>query len=273
VIERSTECDHGGWLLRIGVIVLAMLLQGMVLWRFLSIDIISGSRGFLVGAVVVIIHVFVALRFKPVYSRRVIPPICALTVAVLVLVFSLARQIPTEYGVWKVQGFILFAYMPSVLILWNLTGRHIFIRFFLTWMLVFSFAPLLLPLLIINEMGTGPLRWILTTIDIDIIGIGRIMGIGCLLAFIAAVGKRKLLASLLAIGGLLLLAAQVLAGERGPLLALVAGLTAFGLAHGRDSRHDNIRHRMVILTIAVILAVSAMAYLFIGRAQSGYEEK
>jgi len=251
---------------------LAILLQGMVLWQFVGVEAFVGSRGLLVGGVAVILHVLVASTRRSIAPRRTVPSILSLSAAVLVLVFSLIVHEPTDYSIWKVRGFILFAFMPSVVIMWNLPGRHRAIRTLLTWMLGLSFAPLFLPLLILNDLGTGPIRWLLASVDIDLIGIGRILGIGCLIAFAKAAQNRRLASVLLALGGVVLLVALVLVGERGPLLALVVGLAVFGWAHGRSSRRGGSRRYMLIIVLAAVVAASALPFLFLERAQSGQQE-
>ena len=269
---KAMRHGDGGWLLRSSVVVLAVFLQGMVLWQFVGIEAVAGSRALFVGGVVMLLHVLVASTYRSTAPRRVLPPLLSLTAAVLVLALSLVRHHPTEYGIWKVQGFMLFAFMPSVLIIWNLTGRHHAIRGLLAWMLALSFTPLLLPLRVLNNLGTGPLRWLLTSIDVDLIGIGRILGIGSLLAFVMATGGRRLRSLLLTLGGLTLLVAQVFVGERGPLLALIVGLAVFGWEHGRGSRRGGARRYLAIIMLATVVAAGAVTFLFLERAQSSHQE-
>jgi hypothetical protein len=267
-----TRRQDGGRLLGAGVVALAFLLQGMILWRFVDVESVVGSRGLLVGAAVVLLHLVVALTRRPVAPRRALPPILALLGAVLVLVLSLARREPTDYGVWKTQSFVLFAFMPSVVVLWNLSGRQRAVGALFGWLLVFSFTPLLLPLLVVEELGTGPVRWLLTTVDVDVIGVGRTLGTGALLAFIAAAGRGRTASVLLAASGLALLAGQVVVGERGPLLALVAGLLVFVAAHARAGR-PAVRRRPVLVVLGLLVAAVAAAFLFVGRAREGHPER
>lgn len=254
---------------------LAVLLQGMVLWRFFPGDALEGMRGALVGAVVVGCNLLLACWRRPTSSRDSVVVLLSLAATVAWLAFTLARSDMRGYGLWKIQGFVLFAVVPSAAIVWNLTGRPWLIRRLFLFMLVLSFVPLSLPLILVERMGTGPLRWLLMTLDIDVIALGRTLGVGALLCVSGITRGRRVLSSILVMAAATMVAAQVVMGERGPVLALLIGLAVYAFPWLRGRRSSHLPPIWVTVTGAVVALVLlvTLAAMFQSRAELGHEER
>ena len=262
------------WLETAAVVSLAIFLQGMLVWQFVARDFMVGSRGLVVGAVVIALNGAIAIKRGFHVSQRLLLMLLFLAASVLILLASLYRYNPSAYGLWKTQGFALYAVMPSLWILWNHRGRPAYSQLLLRWMTILAVIPLFLPLLLLEEVGGASIRWVLLTLDYDVIGISRSLGIGCLLALAFAGLNRGWPRVLLVLYALVLLYAQILIGERGPILALIVGLCVWMRGYLRVSPYVK-RGGAVSLALIVLIAltaISALMYVAVQRSSSGHQE-
>lgn len=256
------------------VVSLAVLLQGMLIWQFVLPGALSGSRSLIVGSVAAALNLAVAARSGLRASRRTIFMSLCLLAAVLVLFLSMLRFEPSPYGVWKTQGFILYAVMPSLAILWNHRNRPACTLLLYKCLLVLSVVPLFLPLLLQQATGTASVRWLLLHFDYDIIGISRSLGIGGLIALTMAMSARRWNAAMLLLYLIVLVIGQIVVGERGPLLALICGLAVLcrPLLSDRNSHHSKRMIRLAGTTIVIVFGVAALTYLFVQRSKGEHQE-
>jgi hypothetical protein len=256
------------------VVSLAVLLQGMLIWQFVLPGALSGSRSLLVGSVAAALNLAVAVRSGLRASRRTILMSICLLAAVIIMILSMSRFEPSPYGVWKTQGFVLYAVMPSMAILWNHRNRPACTLLLYRCLLILAVVPLFLPLLLRQVAGTASMRWLLLHLDYDIIGISRSLGVGGLLALTMAMSARRRNATLLGLYSILLVVGQIVVGERGPLLALICGLAAlfWPLLTDRDSPRSKRMIRLAGTTTVIVIGAAALIFLFVQRLNSEHQE-
>lgn len=269
------EDETRGMLVFVAAASLALLLQGMAIWHFFRAASLSGSRGLLVCALVVASHGVLAVWRPSLAPRRGLAVLLSLASASVAVLLSLSRVGFHGYGLWKAQGFILFSIIPAAAIAWNLAGRQQLIRRLFIFMLFGSCIPLALPLLLVNQFGSGPLRWLLTTLDVDVIGLGRTLGVGGLLCVGLVNGRRRPVVLLLLLLASVMIGAQVVVGERGPVLAFLVGLIVLGARQSRGWLVPGRRQRLLVATAIVgsVVMFGALIYLFQSRATGGHEER
>jgi hypothetical protein len=256
------------------VVSLAVLLQGMLIWQFVLPGALSGSRSLIVGSVAAALNLAVAARSGLRASRRTIFMSLCLLAAVLVLFLSMLRFEPSPYGVWKTQGFILYAVMPSMAILWNHRNRPACTLLLYKCLLILAVVPLFLPLLLQQVSGTASVRWLLLHFEYDIIGISRSLGVGGLIALTMAVSARRWNAAMLLLYLIVLVIGQIVVGERGPLLALICGLavSCWPLLSDRNSPRSKRMIHLAGTAIVIVFGVAALTYLFVQRSNSEHQE-
>lgn len=253
---------------------LALLLQGMLLWKFILPEALAGSRGLIVGGVAAGLNFAVAARqgFKTT-GRIVLLTLCLLA-GVVAFLLSMLRFEPTDYGIWKTQGFLLYAVMPSISILWNHWNRPERTNLLFRFMLVLAALPLFLPVLVRQASEAGSLRWVLLHLEFDVIGISRALGVGSLLALTMISAARIRSVIVYIVYFVVLVLGQFVVGERGPVLALVMGLLVLGwhsMRNGGLSRMGRTA-RTLAITLVLLVSVTVLVLLVVQRINGEHQE-
>lgn len=250
-------------LVNVATFPVAVLLNGMLLWQFVPPELLDGSRAAFVAALALIAQLVLALylRSKPNRPARLL--ISLMILQSLVFLFSLAIGDFNSYGVWKLQGFVIFALVPSVFILWNYASRPFALRTLFTQLFLLACVPLILVVVNPEMLAPGFLRYLLNQMGIDVIGIERCLGVGALLGFIALSQKelgmlRKITCSVIVLG---LCSLMVMIGERGPILGTLAALSYFFVVSRPSGTSFTTRWRILTLSLLVLSTVVLLPML------------
>jgi O-antigen ligase len=243
------------------VVALAVFLNGLLLWDLLAHGAMQGGRGALTGLTACALLLLLGIT----YRARLLPAartLVALLVAqVVILLAALQVSSDAHYGVWKVQGFIIFAVLPAMLVLWVVPRKPQLVRALYLTIAALAALPLLLllPLGLDTLMAGERAPWILRQQGFDTIGLSRALGIGAFLLLAFAFHWRGLM-RLGALGGAgLFTLAQFWLGQRGPVVALLAGLVYLALirypvrARVRLGRGSRIALVLGLLVVAVLV--------------------
>lgn len=253
---------------------LALLVQGMLLIRYVGVGDGEGLRGPLVGLLVLAGHVAFLVRSGMRDVRQVLLLAAALMLYVLVTLMRYLAAPPLEYGHWKIVGFGLYAVLPSIMAAASFGGRPRLVRLFLLWLLGLAFLPLLPLVAIVPRLGTGPVRWLLHEAGVDLISISRSLGLGIVVASTLALASRGRRSAWLIGGASVLAASQIIIGERGPMLATVPALVyaIWGLVWKGDGASRRSSARLAGAAAMLLMACGAVAWVLWTRHAVGAEE-
>ncbi|MFC5547916.1 O-antigen ligase family protein [Massilia aerilata] len=210
---------------RLATVSLAILLNGMLIWQFLPGDLLIGGRALIMALVTVLFQLVVVNKNKSPLNKRAGVYILMMLLQVCVFTFSLFISSFPEYGMWKVQGFLVFSVMPAFFIVWNYWQRPFLIESFLRWLLVFSALPAFLILMDTEMLEPGFFRYSLNQLGVDVIGTERSLGLGVLIATIFAIRAKGWRRMFFISASAPLLIMMLMIGERGPVLALLFSIT------------------------------------------------
>jgi len=265
---RLNRLRGGSTLTTLAIAALALQLQGMLIWQFLGPDHLAGMRGLVVGLTVLGLHFLLALRDGFRFPSITIILTLVLLGQALVFTLSLCRLPVTEYGLWKLQGYLLFSLMPTIVVLGNFLGRPERVGLLFRWLLVISLLPLVLLLILRDGFEAGPVRWALRNLGFDLIGLGRMLGLGALLAFSFALSERRVYLVVLILLGFLMFAGQLLVGERGPILALLVGLVSVSISYYKTVGPEKRVRLRRILAVPLGLSLAGTIGVFLFRSRT-----
>lgn len=274
MFEARREAGVRLLLAHVAAASLAVLLQGLLLIRYVGPHAGDGWRGPLVGLVALLSHVALVVRSGSREPREFMLLASALMLSVLVMCLRYLASPPLDYGYWKIIGFGLYAVLPSLLVAASFSGRPQLVKWFLMWLLGLAFLPLLPLVTVVPQLGTGPVRWLLHESGVDLIAISRSLGIGIVIAGTLALASRRSAAALLVVGAIVLATCQVVVGERGPMLATIPalGYAAWRLVWLRPLSENHDHRRLVHVGIVFLVNGAAVSWVLWTRHALGAEE-
>jgi O-antigen ligase len=206
--------------------VLAIFLNGLLVWNLAAPHAMPGGRGALTGVAAIALLAAVGVVNGYRFTRH--GQVLAWLLVAQMAVFLAALQIggASAYGQWKVQGFILFAALPALLLLWIVPRRPRLAVVLYHGLFAAAFLPflVLLPygLHLLNAGSMVP--WLLRQDGVDTIGMSRTLGLGAFLAVAFALPRKGLTRLMLLGCAGAMVVAQWWIGQRGPLLALAVSV-------------------------------------------------
>lgn len=221
---------------RIATIALAAFINGLIIWQFLPNEVVIENRALLVALVMMLLQLALLVQSRARFNKLVHLLVAMLVCQTAVLAISWLTGPVTDYGLWKLQGFIMFAIIPTVFILLNYWQQPDLMKYFFRMLFIFSLMSLLIP--IINPIMFEPelFRYALKEMKIDVIGMERNIVLGILIAgiFFQRLNWWHRMGIILLTLPLLLM--TVLIEERGPILALLLAILYF-YSRDADNRH------------------------------------
>jgi O-antigen ligase len=244
--------------------MLGLLLTGMAAFTLLPWQIPAGYNAIAVGVFTVVTQTMFALKFGNSRQARDLISIVPLVIMLLWFTLSYSQSDHTTYNLWKLQGFILFAFMPSVFVLLNYRRSLVPTKGFLLALLGFSVVSVLV-IWSQARSGLGSAKWNLMQQGIDVITLGRSLGIGLIVitARVLYGGRRHYWLLLLAP---LLLRYLFEANERGPVLAAI--VTEVLLVFGKirvGIKHQAARVSAYIGAAILMMGAVCLTYVYMPR--------
>lgn len=239
---------------RAATFALALLLNGLFFWHFFGpAEMMSGKRALFVALITMVLQFVLALQTRSRFTKTSLLLMGLLVLQVGVLVFSLVVVGSlTDYGIWKMQGFLMFAAMPTFFLFWNYWQRPHMIEHLLRTFLFVSLMSLLLPIINPTLFDPGFVRYNLRQLGFDVIGLARTMGVGVLVAVILSSRLNGLRRLGILIVALPLLFMMVIIGERGPLVAVFLSVFYFvSRPTGKRSVKQNFARVALMIVIAI----------------------
>lgn len=216
-------------------IALAVLLNGLLFWHFLPPDLVSGSRALIVAFITMLLQLILALQKRKSLTKTRLSLIVMLVLQSIILAFSLNVGSFTEYGVWKIQGFLIFAIMPTIFLFLNYWQQPHLIKYLFKTLLLCSFISLFLPIIHPEMLDPEYFRYTLKTLGIDVIGVARSLGTGLLIGIIFSNYMKGWLRLGILSVLLPLFLMMVMIGERGPLLSVFLAVLYF-ISHATEKK-------------------------------------
>lgn len=219
----------------ISIILLAFFVNGLFIFDILFPQQIKGYRAIITLGLIFPFACLELILSKKKYKPSDIFFIFTLLIETLVLLIN----INSSYGISKVKSFIIFNFLPSLLILLIVKDDLRRIRVLvalLAFFSIFSIIRLYLLKFGFSEWVNGNAAWQMRQLGMDVIGINRNLGLGAILCYcfflITKSPKRYLLLSVL----IILLILQFFVHERGPIIAtwIVLSLAWLMLYHGNN---------------------------------------
>ncbi len=205
---------------------LALFLNGLLAWNLLAPNTLPGGRGALTGvfALGLLAIVGIANGYRFTRQAQILGWLLLAQTAVFVAALQLGGG--SDYGRWKVQGFVLFAALPALLLLWLAPRRPRLTALLYTGLFAMAFLPflILLPYGLRALMAGSTVPWMLRQHGVDTIGMSRTLGLGAFLAVAFVLRKHGMARLLLAGCAGAMVLAQWWIGQRGPLLALAVSV-------------------------------------------------
>lgn len=257
------------------VIALALLMQGMMVFRLLGPAPLVGSWSGLMSALVL------GLSLGAIVSagiRHVTLPAVLTALLAAFGAYLLGRYWASpadEYGYWKIANFFILAVVPSLVIAWSFGGRSQIIRLFMWALALFALVPAVFVAVIIVVYHELPLRWMLQESGFDLIGISRSLGVGTVICVVTSRNGKGLVAFSMLAAGVLFFVLQVVVGERGPVLASLIAVVTMVLASLRKADGPQPGSWLGRVAGALVAAgmAAGMVALWISRTQDGGEER
>lgn len=234
---------------------LAFLLQGLWVLTVVAPDAMTGKRVPVVTGLVIAVHMPLVWNERK-RGGRATPSLAYVSLFGCLQVLALTFNGIGEYGVWKLGVFICLSWVPAYLLYRFYGQRERRLRTFLIAMAVFGVGPVLLLVREMLEYGLPAFRYVMLTRGDDLIGMSRSIGVAAVIIVGLSIEEKASIAKAagLSVVGVLV-AVQILTGERGPVIATIVALT-YLLVRGR--RTDKGRFRAVNRLVRVGVLVTCL---------------
>lgn len=253
--SRELESDPLKWLQFTAAVSAAFFLNGLIVWELVLPDRLEGMRGIISAGVAFGLLAVLGTLTGGTLRRDSVALAVLIVCQLFVIVVALFAPGATDYGLWKVRGFVLFAVVPSLLLLWVGPRRPRVVASILLAMCVLSLAavPPLLGLGVDGLLG-GYVPWLLLQEGLDPISLGRTLGLGAFLAVAFAAGHSGVIRFSWVTAAVVLVTGQLLVGERGPVAALIISVMTYmllGMTLRAGARRPALR---VMATLSLVVA-------------------